>query len=196
MAENKTNAASAAAPANGDAIVRRVIDRKEGAIAARALGGVDYNSLRIRSAAYSVVMDEFGEEKNAIVTLTVDKPVVRYVADKTTNEFVKAEVQHFTISFISLLQILRDNKSFMPFARQLQQNPKLLEMLLPGCAIDVIGVPVAAGADYTNPFTGKTIAIQNNSVYFEPLSITESEFAAKKLDEVATASLMQGLLSK
>ena len=180
---------------NEQAAQETVVLTHEEAIAAFIAAGAElHEGLHIERAAHTVVLDEDGETKNNIFTLTVKETVKRMIGDNETGEYSLKEVHHFVVSQIALLNVLSKNEIFTPFVRKIQQQPKLLEMLLPGCRISVLAIPVKAGVDYTNYFSSKVTTPENDSVYFEPTSITAGNFAVKQLESAAQAVLMNALL--
>lgn len=168
---------------------------QEEAIAAYVAAGAELREgLHIERCAHTTVLDADGETKNQILTLTVKETVKRMVADNESGEYTLKDVHHFVVSQIALLNVLSKNEVFTPFVRKIQQQPKLLEMLLPGSRISVLSIPVKAGTEYTNYFSGKVTVPENDSVYFEPTSIVAGNFAVKQLESAAQAVLMNALL--
>lgn len=166
------------------------------AIAAFIAAGAELREdLHVERCAVSTMLDEDGAVRNTIVTLTVRETVERMLLNDESGQFEKKTVHHFVISLISLLKILGKNEVFAPFTRKLQQQPKLLEMLMPGSRISVLAVPVKAGVDYVNHFTGNTSLPENDSIYYEPTNVVAGQFATQQLASAAQAVLMQALLA-
>jgi hypothetical protein len=172
----------------------KLLSQEEAIATYIANGATLMENLHIERAAQTTILNADSETKNNILTLTVKETVKRMVADDKTGEYSLKEVHHFVVSQIALLNILSKNEVFTPFVRKLQQQPKLLEMLLPGCRISVLSIPVTAGKTYTNYFNNKETVIENNSIFFEPTAIVAGKFAEQQLANAAQAVLMQALL--
>jgi hypothetical protein len=174
---------------------KSVVLSHEDAIAAFIAAGAELKEeLHIERCAVSILTNADSEVKNTIVTITVKENIIRMLLNENTNEFEEKEVHHFVISLISLLKIFSKNEVFSPFARKLQQQPKLLEMLMPGSRISVLAIHVKAGVNYVNYFTGHTSTPDNDSIYYEPTAVVAGQFATKQLAQAAQAVIMQALL--
>lgn len=173
----------------------KVLSHEEAIAAFIAAGAELKESLHVERCAVTTILDADGNNKNTIVTVTVRETVRRMLLDETIGSFEKKDAHHFVLSLISLLKILGKNEVFAPFTRKLQQQSKLLEMLLPGCKLSVLAINVEAGVEYTNFFTGNKSVPDNTSIYYEPTAVIAGQFAAKQLEQAAQAVLMNALLS-
>jgi hypothetical protein len=172
-----------------------VLSHEEAIAAFIAAGAELRESLHVERCAISIILDEDGNSRNTICTITVRESVRRMLLNEETGEFQEKEVHHFVVSLISLLKILGKNETFAPFTRKLQQQPKLLEMLMPGCKVSVLAINVEAGVEYTNFFTGNKSVPNNTSIYYEPTAVIAGAFASKQLEQAAQAVLMNALLA-
>ena len=110
-----------------------------------------YRGLKVRN-----VIVNLDDEELPRITLVVNSDIDgfvekdgAYVAGKTHNVFTSA---------FALAAVLKENEETAMMANSIVRNPKVAETLFSGSMINLIQVPVKAGAEYVNPFTTKTDA--------------------------------------
>lgn len=120
------------------------------------------------------------------VAITLDKPVKAMVA-RNDGSYVEGESNIIFVGNYSIVGALRDNEDVAFAGNHLIHHPKALNVVLSGAKINIIQEAVAAGAQYTNPFSsnGATTVVQHDSFYNHVFNIRLSAFGLKMLDKLA-----------
>lgn len=110
-----------------------------------------YRGLRVKNVVVNLDDEEYPR-----ITLVLNQEVDGYV--EQDGVYVMGKTHNVFTTAYAISAVLKEDEATAMMGNYIVRNPKVAENLLSGATINLIQVPVKAGAEYRNPFTTKTDA--------------------------------------